>query len=265
MRRVILFSVFVLLLAALALVYAETPTPEPTPDVPAELSTEGATPTDRQPMAKKIELVCPVDGETVTGWEIAAFHTAGVDTDFCYLGASESFYQKLIFTCPKCGYTGYREDFPPHLTKLPAKVVKKIKKKIPKLVNLEKLEPWDRYAILAQIYIWRDKPNKDIGNAYVRATYTMRGLALGRNEIKQERWLREQAIKYLIKASRRGEFPLNEVPQVKYLIADLLRRNRHFKKAISYYQDAAKLKNRPEWLDEMIIRQMARAHAYDDS
>lgn len=238
-----------------------SPAPETIP-APAAMPTP---PPQQKPIAAELELICPISGEKIITYEITAFVSTGVDTDFCYLGASETYYQKMISTCPSIGYTGYREDFPPELDSLPPKVVKKIKKKLPKMFDLKKIEPWDRYAILAQIYIWRGKKNMDIANAYLRATYTMRGLALGGRERKEEYYLREQAIYYLDRAARKAEFTLKELPQVKYLQGELNRRNGHFRKAVGFFDDVGKMKNRPEWIDEMVIRQKARALAYDDS
>jgi len=255
-QRIFLSALGLLLLIGLAFAADETPAPAaPAPAEPAPQSTP----------AQAVELICPIDHQPISGWHIEAFATSGVDSDFCYLNASESYYQKLIATCPNDGYTGYEDDFLPLLKNpLPAKVVEKIKVKLPKEFDLKKLEPWDRYAILAQIYIWRGLPEKEIANAYLRATYTMRGLALGRNEKKMEKELRGQAIDYMEEAAAKAQFPLPDVPQVKYLIGDLYRRNGKFSKALRLYDDAAKMKNRPEWLDEMILRQKARAYAYDD-
>ncbi len=218
-----------------------------------------------KPLAEKVELLSPIDGGPVQGWRITAFVTAGVDTDFAYLNASESYYQKLIATDPRTGYTGYLDDFAPYLkAPLPAKVVEKIKKKLPQMFELGRLEPWDRYAILAQIYIWRGMPAKDIGNAYLRATYTMRGLAISGGERDREQELRKLAIEYLEEAGEKAQFGMDQLPQLKYLIGDLYRRNGKFSKAIDYFDDAMKIKSRPEWLDEMIIRQKARAYGMDD-
>lgn len=231
----------------------ETPaaTPEPAPTV---------APT------KKVELISPVDQQPLTAEVVEAFQTSGVDPDFCYIGASESYYQKLIVTDPRSGYTGYVDDFFPELKKpLSAEVLKKIKRDLPKRFDLTKLEPWDRYEIMARIYIWRGLSNAQIANAYLRATYTMRGLALGEKERKREIKLRKQAIKYFKLAMANTEFKLAELPQLKYLIGELHRRNGKFSKAIGFFDDAGKMKNRPEWLDEMLIRQKARAFAYDDS
>jgi len=256
MKRIVLL---LLVLAAIAgLVWAQEPTPAPTP-------APETPPPEKPALAKKIQLLSPIDGGPVEGWEIDQIITRGVDTDFCYLNASDSYYQKLIATDPRTGYTGYPGDFLPNLKQpLPADVIEKVRKKIPKQFDLQKLEPWDRYAIMAQIYIWRKMPEKEIANAYLRATYTMRGLELGESERKRERELRAEAIDYLIEAEEKAQFPLSEAPQVKYLIGELYRRNGKFSKAIRYFEDAVKMKNRPEWLEEMILRQKAHAYAHDD-
>jgi tetratricopeptide (TPR) repeat protein len=273
MRRCLIL-IAALFLAA-GLVWAADSSPQPAPDaspappsapppqspVAAPDRAEAAT----VPMAEKVQLLSPIDGGPVDGWKIGAFVTAGVDTDFCYLNASESYYQKLLATDPRTGYTGYVDDFPPNLkTPLSADLVEKIRKKIPKMFDLKRLEPWDRYAIVAQIYIWRKMPAKDIANAYLRATYTMRGLALSSAERDREIELRKKAIQYLLDADEAADFTMAETPQVKYLIGELYRRNAKFDKALDYFNDALKLKNRPEWLDEMVIRQKARAYGYDD-
>jgi len=236
--------------------------------LPAVAIAQEASPTPAPTIAPvvKVELVSPVDQQPVSGEVVEAFQTTGVDSDFCYQGASESYYQKLIVTDPRSGYTGYPDDFLPGLKRpLPQRVIDKVKRDLPKRFNLTRLEPWDRYEIMALIYQWRGMPNKEIANAYLRATYTMRGLALGDAEREREIRLRKQAIKYFGRAMKSADFPLAELPQLKYLLGDLYRRNGRFGKAITFFDDAAKMKNRPEWLDELIIRQKARAHAYDDT
>jgi tetratricopeptide (TPR) repeat protein len=258
MRYAVLISLWLLFAAS---VWAQTPDATPAPEAtPAPTPAQG-----EEQLAKKVRFTSPIDGGPVDGWQVETFVTSGVDSDFCYLNASASCYQKLIATDPRSGYTGYAEDFLPNLkAPLPQAVIDNVKKKLPKMFNLAQLEPWDRYAIVAQIYIWRKMPAKDIGNAYLRATYTMRGLALGFDERKREIALRKLAIKYLLRAQDKAEVPLAEIPQLKYLIGDLYRRNGEFKTAIRYFDDAAKIKNRPEWLDELLIRQKARAFAWDD-
>jgi tetratricopeptide (TPR) repeat protein len=255
MRRLI-FALLVVGLLCLP-VAAQEEAPAATP--------EAQPPAQQLKTAQPLELISPIDKGPVKGWDVAAFSTAGVDTDFCYLGASKTYYEKLIATDPRSGYTGFAADFYPNLSQpLPKKVVEKVREDLPDDFNLKNLEPWDRYEIQALIYKWRGKSNKDIANAYLRATYTMRGLALGEKEVQRELKLRKQAIKYFRKAMNKAEFALPELPQLKYLIGDLYRRNGKFRAAIRFFDDAAKMRNRPEWLDEKIIRQKARAYAYDD-
>jgi hypothetical protein len=268
MHRLIWLVMLVALLGAFAWAMAQTGEPSPTPAAvsPTPASGPPAAPgAGRQPIAEKIELTCPVCGAKTPGWKITAFVSSGVDTDFCQLGASDTYYQRMIATCPVCGYTGYNDDYPPALSALTPDVIAKIRKKIPRQFPLAQLEPWDRYSILAQIYLWRGKPVIEVANAYLRATYTMRGLQYGRFDRRQERELRSLAIKHLIKAQEAAQFPLAEASQVKYLIGELYRRNGEFGRAIRYFEDAQKIRTHPEWLDEMIIRQTARANAYDDS
>jgi len=252
--------IFFLLVVNLSFAWAQDEAPTAPGTTPAPPATGEKAP------AQPVELISPVDGGPVQGWRIEAFSTGGVDTDFCYLNASASYYQRLIATDPRTGYTGYPEDFAPNLREpLSAKVIARIKKELPKKYDLALLEPWDRYEILAQIYIWRGMPAKDIANAYLRATYTMRGLELSEDQRDRENELRREAIRHLERAMDDAQFTLPEIPQVKYLIGELYRRSGDFKKALRYFKDAGKLKNRPEWLDEWIIRQTARAHAYDAS
>ncbi len=268
MRRVCVLILVASLAIAGAWAWAQTPAPTPPPEETPAAPAEGAPAAPgagQRSIAEKIELTCPVCGAKTEGWKITAFVTAGVDTDFCQLGASETYYQRLVATCPNCGYSGYLDDYPPSLTSLPTKVLDRIRKKLPREYDIHLLEPWDRYAILAEIYIWRDKPAVDIANAYLRATYTMRGLSYGRFDRRQERELRSLAIKYLVKAQEQAAFQLGEAAQVKYLIGELYRRNGEFRRAIRYFEDAQKIRNRPEWLDEMIIRQTAKANAYVDN
>ena len=100
-----------------------------------------------------------------------------------------------------------------------------------------------------------------IGNTYLRGTYTMRNLPLGPELRKKEKKMRAQAIKYLKRAQKKGQFTIEELPRAMYLIGELYRRNERFRTAIKYYENALKIKNRPLWLEEWINEQMAKAYA----
>ena len=205
-----------------------------------------------------VELTCPLDGKKVSGKQVKSFISAGTDRDFCEIGAGQSLYG-LWITCCDDGYCGYIEDF--SNVNLKSSVREKIKKEILPNFNMKDLPPWEKYYITAKIYEWRGKSQLVIANTYLRATYTMRGLP-GEPQIrKREKELRALAIEHFIKAERAGLVPLVQVPNMKYLIGELYRRNEKFKKAIGYFDDSLKIKNRPDWLEKWVLKQKALALA----
>ena len=207
---------------------------------------------------EEIEMTCPVDGGKVKGYRIKAFASAGTQRDFCQSYAGRSLYDIWVACSPTSGYCGYEQDF---TVSLRAHVKQKVLSEIKPNFDLNNLAPWDKYRITAKIYEWRGKPEIDIANSYLRATYTMRNLPLGPALRQKEQDLRAQAIIYFRKAEKKGQFSLREIATAKYLIGELYRRNEKFGKAVTYFENALKIKNRPDWLDLWANQQMAKALA----
>lgn len=225
-------------------------------------ATPGKSQIEVPKIAQEINLTCPIDGSPVKAYDIKGFVSTGTDRDFYERYAGQSLYD-LWVTCSKSsGYCGYPEDFKVKFSQKEKAVLrKKIAKHIRPAYDLKNLKPWERYDIAAQIYIWRKKPEMEIGNAYLRATYTMRELPLGPTDRNLEKELRAKAIKYMKKALRQGQLPLQHMANTNYLIGELYRRNEKFSKAIKYYENTLKFKNREEWVDSWINEQMAKAYA----
>lgn len=211
-----------------------------------------------QQVIEEVELTCPVDGGKVKGYKIKSFYSAGTDRDFYQIHAGQALYDLWIACSETSGYCGYIEDFDASIT---PDVKAKIAEEIKPAYNLKKLGPWNKYEIAARIYIWRHKPETEIANLYLRGTYTLRNYPAGPALREKERELRKKAIKYLRKAESKGQFPIQELAQAKYLIGELYRRNEKFGKAIKYYNNALKLKNRPDWLETWTHEQLAKAYA----
>lgn len=269
----IIFLFAILLLFSVVAVIADDPAPSsdnkeadkpsagtdspPTP-TPLPLSKEDIDKIIESDVYQELELTDPIDGSKVKGFKVKSFYSAGTDSDFCQLYAGQNLYD-LWITCSKTtGYCGYPEDFSTSLT---PDVKEKINKEIKPFFDFDHIPPWDRYWIVGKIYIWRKKPEFDIGNTYLRATYTMRGLPLGPEERRKEKVLRGLAIKYLRKAETRGQFELKEIANIKYLIGELYRRNEEFGKAIKYLQNSMKIKSRPDWIDKWANQALAKCYA----
>lgn len=206
---------------------------------------------------EEIELTCPIDGSKVKGYEIKAFYTAGTDKDFCQLYAGQNLYD-LWVVCSSNGFCGYNDDFGKPLS---AEIKGMIKEQIKPYYDFSNISPWDKYAIAAKIKVWKKSPEKEIANTYLRGTYTLRSLRLGPNERVKEKILRANAIKYFQKAEKLGQVPYGEISNMKYLIGELYRRNEKYKKAVKYFENALKIKNRPEWVDKWAQEQMSKAYA----
>ncbi len=212
----------------------------------------------KQQVLEEVQVTCPVDGSKVKGYIVKSFYSEGTDKDFYQIHAGRTLYDLWVTCSETSGYCGYIEDFNTKITPdIKAKIAKEIKPKY----KLSNPGPWDKYAIAAQIYIWRKKPEKEIANLYLRGTYTFRNYPAGPELRVKEKILRKMAIKFMRKAEAKGQFSIEELAQVKYMIGELYRRNEKFSKAIKYYKDALKLKNRPSWLDEWANEQLAKAYA----
>lgn len=258
-------AVFALLFLPMFIDFAqgqEESSPESTSEVSTNKDEQQAPEPQIPHIAQEIEVTCPLDGNPVKVYEIKGFVSTGTDRDFCEKYAGRSLYDLWVSCSESSGYCGYLEDFTVKLSqKQKARLRKKIAKYIRPEYNLKRLKPWDRYAIAAQIYIWLKKPEMEIANAYLRATYTMRKLPLGPQDRELEKELRAKAIKYMKKALRQGQLPLQHMANTNYLIGELYRRNEKFQKAIKYYENTLKFKNREEWVDQWVNEQMAKAYA----
>lgn len=255
MRLLPVFIILLTLLLFTGVVYSQTgneATPVEKSTTPAEEKQQ-----ENPIVADEIELICPVDGSKVKGYEIKSFFTTGTDRDLCQLHAGNSLYS-LWVNCSQNGYCGYKEDF--GITLSP-KIKKMIIERIKPNFNPDEIGPWDKYEITAKIYELRGKPEVDIANAYLRGTYAMRNVPMGPGLRIKEKYLREMAIKYFRKAETKGQFKLKDLAAGKYLIGELYRRNEKYSKAIRYFEDSLKLKNRPDWLDNWANEQMAKAIA----
>ncbi len=207
---------------------------------------------------EEIELIDPIDGAKVKGYKIKSFYSAGVDSDFCQLYAGQNLYDLWISCSKTTGFCGYPDDFKGSLT---PDVKEKIATDIKSSFDFDHIPPWDKYWIVGRIYELRKVAEKDIGNTFLRATYTMRGLPLGPEQRRKEQVLRGLAIKYFRKAETKGQFELGEISNAKYLIGELYRRNEKFKDAIKYLEDSMKIKNRPGWIDKWANKALLKCYA----
>ena len=249
-RRMPIWIGLLYLVCMSTLVFAQSETAAPAPAPTENASTNQAV--------QEIELICPMDGNRVKGYEIKAFASSGTDRDFCQLHAGRSLYDLWITCCPDSGYCGYKDDFGIALS---PDIRQKIQTLIKPNYDLDNLGPWDRYEITAQIYQWRSKPEIDIANAYLRGTYTFRAKAIGPEMRAKEKQMRQLAIGFFRKVEKKGQFELKEMSTAKYLIGELYRRNEKYNKAVRYFEDSLKIKNRPDWLEKWVIQQMAKANA----
>lgn len=130
----------------------------------------------------RFELICPVCQQVFTSLGCSQTNTrAGIDRDLFAraLGPQPEFYR--ISTCPRCGYSGYGQDFEPGIT-LPPDFIAKVRKK-PRLPLPEKFTPDSdpreldasvRYALAIQCYQWRQKPDEALAWLYLRASWIAR-------------------------------------------------------------------------------------------
>lgn len=120
---------------------------------------------------KPFEAVLCVDANT----------QGGVDRDLFArsLGPQPEYYR--VFTCPRCGYSGYGSDFDPAIS-LSAEVKRKIQTE-PKLTlpagfgpdsDPRRLDALDRYRLAITCYEWRQKSDEALAWLHLRTSWIIR-------------------------------------------------------------------------------------------
>ena len=132
---------------------------------------------------KKVDVVCPIDGTKFTATEVvrtdATYRWGGEDSDFCPHAFQTLPMEHYIWTCPKCWYSGAKEDFAPKAP-LSDELKKKIKGALTPATPIaagakqEQIPGWVKYDLVAQIETLRGASPLDIGRRHLNAAWAAR-------------------------------------------------------------------------------------------
>lgn len=131
-----------------------------------------------------VEVTCPVDGGRFKAEIITRTNAwGGTDRDFCRHAFNSIPMDVMVWTCPGCHYSGLKEHFsvkdePP--VALDAAVARKIReglqpaRKLPAKFAQADVPAWVRFDLMAQALALQGKGGREVGNAYLYASWILR-------------------------------------------------------------------------------------------
>lgn len=131
-----------------------------------------------------VEVTCPVDGARFKA-EILTRTNAwgGIDRDFCRHAFNSIPMDTMVWTCPGCHYSGLQEHFtvkdeaPVTLEKEVARKIReglKPARKLPAKFAQADVPTWVRFDLMAQGLTLQGRGGRDVGNAYLYASWIVR-------------------------------------------------------------------------------------------
>lgn len=128
---------------------------------------------------KKVSVKCPVDGTSVSAWEVVSkTDWGGIDTDLCrheYSGVQPN--DLYVWVCPTCYYASDHSSFTKEISDNDEKVLTgalKPMETIKKNASQDDIPGWVKYDLLAQKYQLLGKEERLVAEAYTRASWSVR-------------------------------------------------------------------------------------------
>lgn len=204
---------------------------------------------------------CPYCNKKFTVTLMGSMSTFGSYKDYQKHGAIGTYYELLIKSCPRCKYSGYYREFdkPRDFTSgLRDSIQSTLDKyKVVKITDNVECE------IAADLYKLYGESNDAIANLYLCASYILKFDSIQYDLRKQ---YQNYTIEYLKLAKGANEYEKDETYAViDYLIGELYRRVGEFEQSIKYFDMASQNKNRPDWIDEVIMEQKELSKNGDDN
>lgn len=205
-----------------------------------------------------VKVKCPIDGKKFTIYVTGSYTTFNTLKDFQKQGAIGDLYESMVNSCPKCHYSGYKEDFDTTFSKTIKQEILKILEPFKSSKMTDVIE--NEIAIKIHEYFKRD--NDDIANLYLVASYFLKGDSL---QIAKRKELQLNCATFLTKAIDAKEYEKAETyATINYLIGELYRRIGDFETAIKYYDLAINDEKKKDWLIDVATKQKELAIKKDD-
>jgi len=127
------------------------------------------------------EVVCPVDGTTITVERpVSTNALGGTDSDFCQYASGDQARQHGVATCPTCFFSARLSEFEGALTDAQRKALQEmLRSAIPPGTGVERMEVWDRYQLAALCSGVLGRRALDRGDLLHVGAWTVRDRAVG--------------------------------------------------------------------------------------
>jgi len=160
---------------------------------------------------------CPIDGEIFEDGIIISTNQMGQHTDFKPVVGGVFPFPFYVHACPKCGFSGYDEDFNEEYSD---DFKEWVKSELAAQLESGALYGGLKYLLAAQCAEKTGREEKEIGDRYLRGAWC----AQDEESEELEARCRKESASHFIKAIEAGEYEKNDRAAVTYLVGELYRR-----------------------------------------
>ena len=204
-----------------------------------------------------VDTRCPLFGHSFTAQALAGEDQfAAFDSDLCERPQGTDLYTLSVWTCPFCFFSAYQSDFRAEL----APEFREMElRRYPLEKSPSEMEQWDifvgvKYHNAETFYLKAGKDAWFLSDLALRATYAFRVSTVEETPefaALRERWLGEAwkketrysveevnlALAGRIRSELKGKVAKEQVPMMRYLLADALRRAGEHREAMGIFED----------------------------
>ncbi len=207
--------------------------------------------------AAEVQFTCPVDGNQFTSPVTYSYTDFGTTKDLMQKNGEGKFYEHQVHSCPRCHYSGYKQDFEEELTDYQKQAVRRIVRK-----HKGKIDQVAENLLAAKIHVALGEYPWAQADLYLYASYLLRDKEFRQEERRQyQARAAELLIERPFDESEQGQ---RAKAQALYLAAELYRRAGKFDHATQTFGDASEIALKPEGLQTLIDQQYALAEQRND-
>jgi len=209
--------------------------------------------------AAEVKFVCPVDGHEFASPVAYSTTNEGTRRDLMQVNGEGKLYEHLVHQCPKCHYSGTREDFEEELTVDQRNLILKyLARNAPR-----KLDQVQENIVAADIYKLLGAYDYARADFYLYASYLVRNKPAKIAERKA--YQLKAAELYLSREFGTDAESLKAKAQNYYLAAELYRRAGRFDLATEMFAQADNVAVKPDGLASLIEEQSSLALERNDN
>jgi len=202
---------------------------------------------------ERTSLTCPLCTRRFDSSRVIGFQIGGKDSDFCPQYAGGNPMPRLLHLCPSCGFIGFVPDFE---VKYSPELRAKLRRTLAALGYKpgSQLQGAERYRRAALLAIYQGKPNAEIAELFLQATWCSR---LDNESEELESRARRKAVEYFERALEAGEIEDEDKPVLIYLLGELQRRLGRDEAALACFSQLDDYRDVDDWLRDLRNQQRA--------